>query len=634
MKIVRLDIEHFRSIRKATLYPDKHNVYLGPNNVGKTTILEALNLLLNPETGSYGQVIDENDFFRRKYRAEAPAAAPTPGSEYAVGVVAMADGVTNNPSSDASAVEGATQAAPAPVAPDPLIRVEAVLTDLADDDLDDFPAGVLVPWDETARQIVESTDEGQDPFANATRAVRLCFEGWYDADEDAFDWKTYFRGDPNAPRELCTPFTRVHKRRIGFLIYRDFRALQRAITLEPYTLFGRLLESQSATPKNFESVLSELEGVGGPLFGEPEFARVINEYRQELLRYLPLATVGDGHLSIEATDRTRDEVKAAMQLYVKDHIALPLQKMGAGTRSLAILAILLLIARKRGRGIIALEEPETFLFPHAQRRVIDEVIALASQTFVTTHSPYVLERLPVDAMQRLTRSVDGNVDATTVVNDPRTARQIRERFRRQLSEALLGNDAIVVEEETTRLWLLKASALWHGRDHNGVRMEALELQGIAVVTAQGNGDIVNVCPLLRRAGLKTFAFLDQVNNAILDGYVTALGEIPMLFHAKKGLEELLLAELPRDIVRSALINGQHAKHHYPQATVDGWADPEFLDYALKFLENNKQIPFHEWLIDQVDFDSVPKTFLNSVARIMDACAGREALFTCSLPTGV
>ena len=58
--------------------------------------------------------------------------------------------------------------------------------------------------------------------------------------------------------------------------------------------------------------------------------------------------------------------------------------MGAGTRSLAILAILTLIMRRRQRGILALEEPETFLFPHAQRRVMDECLDLADQTFVTT----------------------------------------------------------------------------------------------------------------------------------------------------------------------------------------------------------------------------------------------------------
>ena len=64
MRIVRLHIDRFRSIRRATLFPADHNVYLGPNNLGKTAVLEALNLLLNPEITTRGAVIDENDFCR------------------------------------------------------------------------------------------------------------------------------------------------------------------------------------------------------------------------------------------------------------------------------------------------------------------------------------------------------------------------------------------------------------------------------------------------------------------------------------------------------------------------------------------------------------------------------------------
>ena len=49
MKIVKLRIERFRAIREAELFPDSRNVYLGPNNIGKTAVLEALNILLSPE---------------------------------------------------------------------------------------------------------------------------------------------------------------------------------------------------------------------------------------------------------------------------------------------------------------------------------------------------------------------------------------------------------------------------------------------------------------------------------------------------------------------------------------------------------------------------------------------------------
>lgn len=50
MRIVRLHIENFRSIKTARLFPEKHNVYLGPNNIGKTSIVEGLNSSSTPKS--------------------------------------------------------------------------------------------------------------------------------------------------------------------------------------------------------------------------------------------------------------------------------------------------------------------------------------------------------------------------------------------------------------------------------------------------------------------------------------------------------------------------------------------------------------------------------------------------------
>lgn len=647
MRIVRLEIERFRSIRSATLFPEVHNVYLGPNNIGKTSILEALNMLLNPEIGTRSGVVDENDFYRREYRSSTPAAGTATAMnngdnaepeqtdrDAAAGEMsgAVLHDTPDEPGTASAPVEdGAKMGSGVPRAAteSPVIRIEAVITGLTADDITAF-SSVLVPWDAEHRLVVEGTDEGDDPFANAAPAVRPCFEAWYDVDEDEFAWKSFFVTDSQLTRDACPVFAKHHKRRIGFLIYRDFRALQRPITLEPYTLFGHLLQSQEATPKHFENVLDELHGSILPLFSEPHFARVVDEFRQELLRYLPLANFGEGRLSFEATDRTREQVKAAAQLYVEDEISLPLQKMGAGTRSLALLAILLLIARKRGHGIIAVEEPETFLFPHAQRRVIDEVLALASQTFVTTHSPYILERLPVESFQRLLRSEKGTVSMTPLVADPSMARQIRERFRKQLSEALLGRGAIIVEEESVRLWILKASGLLHSTEFEGARMEALELQGISVVTAVGNGDVPSVGTILRRAGLQVVCFLDQVTGEELSQYAMRDPDLPLVFHSHRGLEDLLLSELPRALVREVLIAAPYAKHRYDPAIVDGWTVDEFKAKAREFLRNHKgYLPLHEWLLDQVDLNAMPKTLKRLVALVSLAASSRKPCSTCS-----
>lgn len=614
MRIVRLDIENFRAVKKATLYPGKHNVYLGPNNIGKTSILEALNLLLNPEISPRAGVIDENDFFRRVYRTQPPPVSPAPGD-------AVDEADKPAPPADAAANAATGVAA----VPPPVIRIEAVLTELTDEDVNEHFASVLVPWNVTEKTVVEGANAGDDPFDGAERAIRPCFEGWYDEDEDDFAIRSFFRTDPNLPRDACPSMGRPAKRAIGFLIYRDFRALQRPITLDPAGLFARLLQSQDATPRTFDEVLSRLKGGASPLFEDDNFARVVNEYRQELARYLPLDPTGEGkgHLSFEMTDRTREEVKEISQLYINDALPLPLQRMGAGTRSLSLLAVLLLIARKRNRGILALEEPETFLFPHAQRRIVDEVLGLASQSFVTTHSPYVLERMPLDSYQRVTRSEDA-VSTEAVVRDAKSGRHMRDRHRRQLAEGLLGRAAIVVEEESIRQWILRTSALLHGVEHDDAKRSALELNGVSVLSAEGNGEVARLAALLTRAGIQAIGFMDQVEEKHLKLFMN--DGVPLVFHAERNLEDLLAKSLSRPVLEAILTTpSAYTKNTYEKAVVAGWAEDELRSKAKVYLQNHKgYLPFHEEILERLKEADMPTVFKRLV------CLG-ETLADGSLP---
>jgi hypothetical protein len=71
---------------------------------------------------------------------------------------------------------------------------------MVDEDVREF-SSVLVPWNPNARSVVETAEEGVDPFAGAEVAIRVCFEGWYDPDEDDFATKSFFRVDPQLSRE-------------------------------------------------------------------------------------------------------------------------------------------------------------------------------------------------------------------------------------------------------------------------------------------------------------------------------------------------------------------------------------------------------------------------------------------------
>jgi putative ATP-dependent endonuclease of OLD family len=49
MKIAAVWIQNFRGIRAGTLYFGEHVVLVGDNNTGKSTVLEALDIVLGPE---------------------------------------------------------------------------------------------------------------------------------------------------------------------------------------------------------------------------------------------------------------------------------------------------------------------------------------------------------------------------------------------------------------------------------------------------------------------------------------------------------------------------------------------------------------------------------------------------------
>lgn len=63
MKIARLHVQNFRCIEEATLFFDGHVVLVGDNNVGKSTIFEAIDLVLGPDRLSRHPKVNEHDFY-------------------------------------------------------------------------------------------------------------------------------------------------------------------------------------------------------------------------------------------------------------------------------------------------------------------------------------------------------------------------------------------------------------------------------------------------------------------------------------------------------------------------------------------------------------------------------------------
>lgn len=65
MRIRRLTIERFRGLEHLQFHPGPRTLIVGPNNASKSTVLEALDLLLHPGLGRPRPAPEEVDYFRR-----------------------------------------------------------------------------------------------------------------------------------------------------------------------------------------------------------------------------------------------------------------------------------------------------------------------------------------------------------------------------------------------------------------------------------------------------------------------------------------------------------------------------------------------------------------------------------------
>jgi putative ATP-dependent endonuclease of the OLD family len=68
MRIAELEIDNFRGIKKGHISFGEHSVFIGSNNTGKTTIIEALALLFGRER--LVKTLTEYDFYGGNPQAE------------------------------------------------------------------------------------------------------------------------------------------------------------------------------------------------------------------------------------------------------------------------------------------------------------------------------------------------------------------------------------------------------------------------------------------------------------------------------------------------------------------------------------------------------------------------------------
>ena len=374
MLIRRVRISNFRSIRHADIELGTTTVLIGPNNAGKSAILEALRIALTRRWGQRGTGFTEYDVHLCDTRSD-----PKVGDPVVIEVELQEAAAGEWPDELSNELEDIIQVDPHTGQSSIIMRVSCAW--------DDGEESYVPRW--------EFLNVDRNPLAGrGARAVNFqdffqflpvfYLEALRDAGEE-FSARSQFWGKLLRTVQIPEPLERQSKR--------------------IFDLLNRKLLGADPLLSNLASGLSDISRVAATdVPGEAD------------LRVLPL--------------NTWDLLSKAEVIYRSEGGKpwLPLVRHGQGVQSLSVMFLFkafveLLLAdlyRSESTAVLALEEPETHLHPQAARSLWRHIHDLPGQKVVTTHSPYFLQHAPF----RDIRVIRVEADGTTVRSLPRDFRVI------------------------------------------------------------------------------------------------------------------------------------------------------------------------------------------------------------------
>ena len=596
LKVRELEIEHFRGVDRGVVRFGDHALLVGSNNVGKSTICEALDLVLGLDRQNRRPVVDEHDFHAGQYLDD-----------------------------DGKPIE---------------IRVTATLVGLSDAAETRF-YGHLRRWRESTREFVDEAPGGAAVAddTDVVWALQVRFIGRYDEVEDDFVGGTYFV-HPDVSEGLddeeklqlgagLTPFGYRDKRLCGFVYLRALRTGSRALSLQRGSLLDTILRlSDEGSAAMWRETLSTLRDLDPAIGQIAQLKSIREQMRTRLAQFVHLAP-GDDSAAFFASDLTRAHLRDVVRLFVatqpSEHLV-PYGKQGTGSINLLVFALLTIIAELRDKQsvIFAMEEPEIALPPHTQRRVTRFALREMGQTIVTSHSPYVIEEFEPTDIVMIGRTGTGSLSG-----EPIPAANIdRKRYRtqrRQFAEAILAR-AVVVVEGSTEVALFQAVSSMLERFAPD-RHTHFDLAGVSIFGTTGDGDVPRYGPIFTGLGKRTFGVYDKPNSPVTAEVQALLDQFEEFWESPtKGVEKLLLTQTSVDVQRRFLAEVSQRpdypggpEHAYSAAT----KDEQVPIVAMKVLKARKGDAwgYAAMLIEQCETeDEIPEFLRDIVAHIDNALA--------------
>ncbi|MFZ5477153.1 MAG: ATP-dependent nuclease [Myxococcota bacterium] len=476
MNILALRIRGFRGIASADLQFDDHTVLVGPNSVGKSTIVDALALVFG--RSKLVPILTEHDF-----RGSKPARADR------ILIVATLGGFTPD---DPEQHRGTW-----------------------------FRPGRAVEkfWDAQQKKALPLRTAANEPLC-----VEIGFSARFDHDELTVEQVRYFHDDDTVADPFddgVAAFPNVLLNEVGFYVLPARRTWELTLSFAS-ELFRKAVTTVGGVPSSAVlAIRDQVRTPANPIESDAAIAPLVTAVNQRLARLMP----GHPELQIRLTATDSESVlKALVPHYTApDGASLPAGRHGGGLLALQTLILLLETGRARRAAnqsfILALEEPELHVPPGLQRQIVSEATGIANQTICTTHAPRVAACYRPDRVQvvrRRTGVLEGRPLLTgPQLNVPNATRRLLIDERVRLLEALMFPVVVVPEGRIDFEFLRLLVEVAHGTGPGASTFETT----VGIVPTPDASVVATVARLL---GLRDGVVALVDGDAAGDGYVTAL----------------------------------------------------------------------------------------------------------------
>jgi len=589
MRVRLLEIENFRGITTGRVVFRQHTLLIGGNNIGKSTVCEALELVLGPERMSRRPVVDEHDFAGGRYLDD----------------------------------EGNSQD----------IRIRVVLTDLSDEQERRFQSHMR-RWDDAELKFIDEEPGAleQADDEGVCWALPVVFIGRYDAEEDDFDGDTFFDHPAQDLDDLDdetraqigtgrTRFSRAHKRLCGFVFLRALRTGSRALSLHRGSLLDTILRfAGDGSAEMWSQTLTTLQDLD-PAIGDIEQLKVIrSQIRERLGKFVNLADRDDS-AAFFASDLTREHLRDVVRLFVatqpSEHLV-PFVRQGTGSVNLLVFALLTIIAdlKEDRSAIFVMEEPEIALPPHTQRRVTKYVLQQMGQSIVTSHSPYVIEQFGPEDVVILTR------DEQALTGSPIDTASVKPKTyktnRRQFAEAILSRAVLVVEGSTEAAVFAAASSVL---ERVRSEYEHVDLAGVSIFDAKSDGSVPKLAPIFAALGKRVYGTWDKPNSPPAATAEEDKKSFDRWWESpEKAIETILVSQTTPAVLRRFLDDVRQRADYPTEVAYDPTSsDAQLPAVAVEVLRHRKgdHYGYGALLIEQCETEDEVPAFIRDVLTAID-----------------